>query len=104
MSGLFRNLSFSGFPVGTFIVNLLGSLMIGCFIALFPKDSHPLRFLLAVGFCGGFTTFSTFSSEIFLLLEKGSYGIVLAYIALSIIFGVAAFWSGYKIIGGFLLN
>ena len=54
------------FPLSTFLVNILGSLLIGLFIGYLGKyfpENHPLKFLLIVGFCGGFTTFFFFFLE-----------------------------------------
>src|SRR5262245_4521754 len=78
------------FPVGTFIVNVLGSLIIGLiagFIAADPNPQthHQLRLLLAVGVCGGFTTFSSFSLETVTLLRGGQAMLAFGYIALSVL-------------------
>ena len=63
----------AGFPYGTLLVNVVGSLLIGLFARMFmmPEASVVTRAALTVGFCGGFTTFSTYSVEIILLLEQG---------------------------------
>jgi CrcB protein len=68
------------FPWHTFAVNVAGSLLLGLVVALVPQDDpHHLRALLAVGFCGGLTTFSTFGYETVSLLQSRAYGVALAY-------------------------
>ncbi|MBB4637146.1 fluoride efflux transporter CrcB [Longimicrobium terrae] len=77
-----------GFPWGTFAVNLAGSLLLGIIVARVPPDD-PRRLLLAVGFCGGLTTFSTFGYETFALLQDRAYGTALAYAGASMAAGLA---------------
>lgn len=68
------------FPWHTFAVNVAGSLLLGMVVALVPRDDpHHLRALLAVGFCGGLTTFSTFGYETVSLLQSRAYAVALAY-------------------------
>ena len=68
------------FPWHTFAVNVAGSLLLGIVLALVPADDpRHLRPLLAVGFCGGLTTFSTFGFETVALLQARAYGTALAY-------------------------
>lgn len=82
------------FPIGTLAVNILGSFVLGYFI--FGLDEKGLtstttKLLIAVGFCGGFTTFSTFSQETFNLLRNSEFFLAGLYIFLSVaitIFGV----------------
>jgi len=88
-----------GFPAGTFAVNALGSLLIG--ILLEATSSVAAGWLLIVGFCGGFTTFSTFSADAVRLLRAGDYGPAAAYIALSagvcIAFAALGMWAGVQL-------
>ena len=83
----------SVFPYATFAVNIIGCFLIGM-IAVFTDRaelvSPAMRLLLAVGFCGGFTTFSAFSIESVGLIEKGEYVYVCLYITLSVIVGILA--------------
>lgn len=85
------------FPVGTLLVNILGCFLIGLIYGLFEKQNWMTpewRFFLATGFCGGFTTFSTFSHESFTLLNNGYYGQLALYIGLSIVLGIAFAFFG----------
>lgn len=85
-----------GFPWSTFAVNILGSFLIGLFYGLSARlnISHETRLFLTVGFCGGFTTFSTFSNECLTLMRHGFYGTATLYIALSIVLGILAVLAG----------
>jgi CrcB protein len=72
------------FPIITCAINILGSFLIGLIFGLSSRATglNPqLVLLLQVGFCGGFTTFSTFSLDLFRLLDQGSYGLGLGYAA-----------------------
>lgn len=73
----------AGFPLGTFTVNVLGSLLIGILMALLQEKTWSL--LLVVGFCGGFTTFSTFSADTFKLIRMGDWSAAPLYIGLSLV-------------------
>ena len=86
-----------GFPAGTFAVNAVGSLLIG--ILLEATSSETLGWLLIVGFCGGFTTFSTFSADAVRLLRTGDYGSAAVYIALSVVVCIAFAALGMWIAG-----
>ncbi len=85
-------------PMGTLTVNILGSLLIGIIVGLSAKSnliSNELRLLLMVGFCGGFTTFSSFTNENLLLMQNGQFLTVFLYTTLSITLGFLAVYIGY---------
>ena len=82
------------FPLGTFLVNVLGSFLLGFLAGLLATRALPhsdsLRLALGVGFCGGFTTFSTFEYENHALLEDGLWLTAAANVALSLFVGLLA--------------
>jgi CrcB protein len=85
------------FPLATLAINILGSLLIGLFIGIIAKyypDNQPLRFLLIVGFCGGFTTFSSFASENYSLFQNGQQFLAYLYIIVSVVLTIAAVGIG----------
>ena len=81
-----QGMSASGFPIGTMFVNVSGCFIIGILVRQFMNVqlSPELRALLIVGFCGGFTTFSTFSAETLGLIEGGEYARATGYVILSV--------------------
>ena len=91
------------FPVSTVLVNLLGSFFIGVCISLFDKSiiTENIRIYIAIGLLGGFTTFSTFSMDLFNLLNKSLYVEMISYLVLSVFGGVLLFFAGYKIVSFF---
>ena len=94
---LFLMRSSTSFPWGTFVANILGSLLIGFFAGYFLKSDGALKFLLIAGLCGGFTTFSTFSLENLSLIQNGQFALAAANIFGSIILGVLAVYLGTKL-------
>jgi fluoride exporter len=91
----------SSFPYATFLTNIFGCLLIGLFCGLFEKNinlSSELRFFLVTGFCGGYTTFSTFSNENIQLLESNQMLIAFLYMGLSVFVGLIATWFGLWIV------
>ena len=88
------------FPLGTFSINLIGSLIIGLIFGLSERYqwmTQEWRLFLAIGFCGSFTTFSTFAFDNLQLLKEGNYSQLIWYTTLSFIFGVGLAWLGYSI-------
>lgn len=91
------------FPWATFTINVLGSLVLGVVVALcvHPTDESRKNWylLLGVGFCGGFTTFSTFSYETLELLRTGRAGAAVLYVFGSVAAGLFAVWVALKLLG-----
>lgn len=87
----------NNFPLATLITNVLGCFLIGLFIGLLDKQqlaNSDLKWFLITGFCGGYTTFSTFGYENFGLLQDQQSLMAFAYIASSVIVGLMAVWFG----------
>lgn len=89
-----------GFPLGTFLINVLGSLLLGILCGF--GTSGGAYFLLGDGFCGGFTTFSTFSVESVELIRRGELAKSASYVAGSICAGLVVFLGGYYGVKGIL--
>lgn len=89
----------AGFPWPTFVINVAGCLLIGFLTALFARNIGPesIRIALVAGFCGGFTTFSTFSKETFSLMQNGMWLTAGLYILGSITAGLFAVYIGMRI-------
>ncbi|KZL21163.1 putative fluoride ion transporter CrcB [Pseudovibrio axinellae] len=87
----------SSFPWGTITVNILGSLLMGVFVEVLAQRmnaSSELRYLIATGFLGGFTTFSTFSLDVAVLWERGEPFTAALYVMGSLFFSVSALFAG----------
>lgn len=92
-------MSLGGMPVHTLAANFAGCLLIGLLTAWMTRHHSPsAAFLLITGFCGGFTTFSTFSLETFELYRNGHAGMALLYLALSLLVCILAVALGMIII------
>lgn len=87
----------SVFPWSTLIVNITGSLLIGIIFGISEKSdllSAEMRLFLAVGICGGFTTFSTFSNDAFILMRNQEWLRFVIYSSLSFFLGLMAVYAG----------
>jgi CrcB protein len=85
-------------PANTLVINVAGAFVLGLILAVVPATHTPTRLLLATGFCGGFTTFSTFSAEVVALAERGQPTRAAGYAVGSVVLGVIA------VLGGTLLG
>lgn len=98
VSRLNLSIEFYSIPVGTLTVNIVGSFIIGLLVGIAEKSMlmpHELRLLLMVGFCGGFTTFSSFANENLILMHNGQLLTLLMYTGGSIFFGFLAVYLGF---------
>lgn len=91
----------SVFPWGTFAVNVVGSLVIGVFFGLAERShviSPSMNVFLITGFCGGFTTFSSFADDMYLLLQQKHWAAFGLYVGLSFVLGLAMVWLGRSMV------
>ena len=88
----------TGFPWATFVVNILGCLLIGLLAGIFARHtSAVLSLLIVTGLCGGFTTFSTFSRESIALMQQGQWLTVALYVLGSVVVGMTLTYIGYQL-------
>ncbi|MDX2122948.1 MAG: fluoride efflux transporter CrcB [Gemmatimonadota bacterium] len=98
LGGWIQRAAGHGFPLGTLVINVSGSLALGLLLrwASHPPTLNPdLRAFLTVGLCGGFTTFSTFSAESITLMQDGQWGKAMTYVLLSVTLSLAATAAGF---------
>ena len=100
---LLSGMNAASWPWGTFAVNILGSLIIGLLMGLVSKGivSPEMKLLLVTGFCGGFTTFSTFANESFGMMKAGDALQMALYVGASVIVGILAVWAGMMLSNSF---
>ncbi|WP_033956157.1 fluoride efflux transporter CrcB [Psychroserpens jangbogonensis] len=99
--GKFLNNSQNGIPYGTFAANIIGSLLIGIILGMAAKNdslTSNQTLLLATGFCGGFTTFSTFAYENHIFLKSGDFTSFAIYTIASFIVGFLAVFFGMYLV------
>ena len=100
VSRLNSHVEFLSIPIGTLLVNVTGSFLIGFLIGIAEKSpvlTVELRLLLMVGLCGGFTTFSTFTGENLMLMRSGQFLPLFIYTVLSVLLGFLAVYAGFVI-------
>src|SRR6266513_5391343 len=99
IGGAVQRMSAGGFPIGTMFVNVSGCFLIGILLRQFlnMQLSPELRAFLIVGFCGGFTTFSTFSAETLGLIEGGEYSRAASYVVLTLALCLTATFAGMSV-------
>jgi len=99
--GKYLNNSQNGIPYGTFAANIIGSLLIGIILGMAAKNdtlTSNQTLLLATGFCGGFTTFSTFAYENHILLKSGDFTSFAIYTIASFVVGFLAVFFGMYLV------
>jgi CrcB protein len=89
----------SNFPWGTLLINVTGSMLIGLYLGLDERQGFPMswRLFFAIGICGGYTTFSTFSWETLRLIQDGNLSKAFGYVLASSLLTVAACWAGFTL-------
>lgn len=98
LTGVWLNPRWSGFPLGTLFVNCVGGLLIG--IALFWFERAPnetLRLLVVTGMLGGFTTFSSYSVESLIMLQRGELALALAHTAAHVLGALTCAAVGFRL-------
>lgn len=94
-----------GWPWGTFGVNIIGGFLMGALAGWLARhnvgDGEHVRLLIGVGILGGFTTFSAFSLEAALMIERGQWGVAALYAGLSVVLSVLALFAGLMLMRAF---
>ena len=94
------HLSPGNVPLGTFAVNVAGSVVLGVFAGLMAFSWNPspeMRAFVAVGVLGGFTTFSAFSLEVILLIERGRLELAAGYVAATLLIAIGGLFAGLRL-------
>lgn len=97
----FHAVTTSAFPWGTFSVNVIGSFLIGIFFGLAERSnviSPSMNVFLITGFCGGFTTFSSFADDVYLMLQQRHWLSFGLYVGLSFLLGLVMVWLGRSMV------
>ncbi|HEU4682680.1 MAG TPA: fluoride efflux transporter CrcB, partial [Gemmatimonadales bacterium] len=107
LGGLVQRLLDTTFPAGTLLINISGSFLLGAILRYAfetPTITPEVRALLTIGFCGGYTTFSTFSYETMALLRDGEWVRAGVYIAASVLLSVAGTFLGFAVARGVITS
>lgn len=100
MGGLIQRLLDTTFPAGTLLINISGSFLLGAILRYAietPTLSPEIRAFLTIGFCGGYTTFSTFSYETMALLEDGEWTRAGLYVGASVLLSLLGVFLGFAL-------
>ena len=100
LGGLIQRLLDTTFPAGTLLINISGSFLLGVILRYAietPTFSPEIRALLTIGFCGGYTTFSTFSYETVALLEDGEWTRAGLYVGASVVLSLLGVFLGFAL-------
>lgn len=99
-AGVARALPASVLPWGTMVANVSGSLLIGVLMARCvadPSGSARVQAFWVIGFCGGYTTFSSFSWQTVEQLQRGAWGVAFLHVAVSVVLCLGATWLGWRL-------
>ena len=104
LSTWLNRFQFNGFPIGTLVVNCLGSILLGVVLSygIVIEGHFNREALIEIGFLGGMTTFSTYALESYDLIQKNKFGYAVVYLLGSPIFGMIGFWGVLFLNGGAL--
>ena len=104
LSTWLNRFQFNGFPLGTLVVNCLGSILLGVVLSygIVIEGHFNREALIEIGFLGGMTTFSTYALESYDLIQKNKFGYAVVYLLGSPIFGMIGFWGVLFLNGGAL--
>jgi CrcB protein len=103
LAGLWLNGKWAGFPLGTLLVNCAGGLMIGGLLMWFERTPNELlRLLLVTGLLGGLTTFSSYSGESLILLQRGHWALAMGHTAAHVLGSLACAALGYNVVKALL--
>jgi CrcB protein len=98
-AGLWLNSRWSGFPLGTLLVNVVGGFLIGMALEWFGRQPNEmLKLLLVTGFLGGLTTFSSFSGESLAMIQRGHFGLAVTHTLVHVVGSLAAAAAGCWVI------
>jgi CrcB protein len=104
-AGLWLNARWAGFPLGTLFVNCLGGMLIGMVLFWLERSPNELmRLLLVTGLLGGFTTFSAFSAESLIMLQRGEFLLAAAHTLAHVLGALACAALGFKLAQALLLR